>query len=153
MFRWKIKQNVKWKSLEVWMAEFSPFHMEIFGQSQWGWRFLLLCSWKEKWGKGEKRWPDSPHEPHDPFPMWHIPEPWKGEGRGTKWVGLGAGRWFNSQTCKASSCLPTRKRAVSQGKSRRQIWMRSQAFLVVYVILQTPRQGLFLTKKTQGDRL
>lgn len=71
------------------LVEFSPFHMEIFGQSQSGQRFLLLCSWKEKWGKGDRRWPHSPLEPHDPFPMWHIPEPWKGEGRGTKRVGWG----------------------------------------------------------------
>lgn len=85
--------------------------------------------------------------------MWHIPEPWRGGGRGTRRVGLGAGRWFNSQPCSASSCLPTSKQALSQGESRGQIWMCSQAFLVVYGILQTPLQGLFLTKKTQGDPL
>lgn len=153
MFRWKIKQKRKRRSLEVWMVESSPFHVEIFGLSQSGRRFLLLCSWKEKWGKGERSRPHSPLEPHDPFPMWHIPEPWKGEGRGTKRVGLGVGRWFNSQPCTASSCLPTRKQALSQGEGRGQIWMCSQASLVVYGILQTPLQGLFLTKKTQGDRL
>lgn len=36
------------------MAESSPFHMEIFGQSQSGRRFLPLCSWKEKWGGRER---------------------------------------------------------------------------------------------------
>lgn len=142
------RRKIKWRRLEVWMVESSSFHMEIFGQSQSGRRFLLLCSWKEKWGKGKRRWPHSPLEPHDPFPMWHIPEPWKGEGRGTERVGLGAGRWFNSQPCTASSCLPTRKPAVSQKKGRGQIWMYPQAFLVVYGIFQTPMQGLFLTKKT-----
>lgn len=40
--------------MEVWVVESFPFRMEIFGQSQSGWRFLLLCSWKEKWGKGER---------------------------------------------------------------------------------------------------
>ena len=152
MFRWEIKKNVeKARGLDGWIFPFSygdfwlePIRSEISAS--------VLLKGKVR-GKGERSWPHSPREPHDPFPMWHIPEPRKGEGRGTRRVGLGAGRWFNSQPCTASSCLPTRKQAVSQGEGRGQIWLCFQASVVVYGILQTPLQGLILTKTTQGDRL
>lgn len=87
-------------------------------QSQSGQRFLLLCSWKEEWGKGERRWPHFPPKPHDPFPMWHIPEPWKGEGRGTERVGLGVGRWFSSEPSQRHLLSLPGSRLRAEGRQR-----------------------------------
>lgn len=64
------------------LGELTPVSYGDSGRSQSGWRFLLPCSGEEMWWRGEWRWPRFPLEPHDPYPMWHIPESWEGERRG-----------------------------------------------------------------------
>ena len=114
MFRWETKKKVKTRGLDGWIFPFShgdfwsePIRSEISAS--------VLLKGKVR-GKGERSWPRSPREPHDPFPMWHIPEPRRGEGRGAGRVGLGAGRWTVAPA-QRHPVFPPGRRLQAKGKA------------------------------------
>lgn len=144
-----MKERKGKKAGGLW-ADCALFIWRCSDRSQSGQRFLLPCSWKEKWGKGESRWPHFPpshmiHSPCDTFQSLGK------EKEGPPRVGLGVGRWFNSQPSTASSCLLPGSRLWAEGRQR--TWMCSEGFLVVYGIFQSPVWELLLTKKTYRDCL
>lgn len=141
----------KWRRLEVCGLIVPPFHMEMFWSEPIGSEISAALLLKREVGEGREPMATFPPKPHDPFPMWHIPEPWKGEGGAPPRVGLGVGRWFNSQPSTASSCLLPGSRLWAEGRQR--TWMCSEGFLVVYGIFQSPVWELLLTKKTYRDCL
>lgn len=111
--------------------------------------FCCLAPEKRSGGR-ESRWPHFPpshmiHSPCDTFQSLGK------EKEGPPRVGLGVGRWFNSQPSTASSCLLPGSRLWAEGRQR--TWMCSEGFLVVYGIFQSPVWELLLTKKTYRDCL
>lgn len=124
-----------------------PFHMEIFWSEPIRSEISAALLLKREVGEGRETMATFPPKPHDPFPMWHIPEPWKGEGGAREW-----GRGWEDGLAGS----PAQRHLVSYQEAgcelgEGQIWMCSQGFLVVYGILRSPVRELFLTKKTHGD--
>lgn len=128
-----------------------PFHMEMFWSEPIGSEISAALLLKREVGGRERA------DGHiSPQATWSIPHVTHSRAlerrrRGPPRVGLGVGRWFNSQPSTASSCLLPGSRLWAEGRQR--TWMCSEGFLVVYGIFHSPVWELLLTKKTYRDCL
>lgn len=138
-----------WRSVG-WLC---PFHMEMFWSEPIGSEISAALLLKREVGEGRE--PMATFPPPPPSHMIHSPcdtfQSLGKEKEGPPRVGLGVGRWFNSQPSTASSCLLPGSRLWAEGRQR--TWMCSEGFLVVYGIFQSPVWELLLTKKTYRDCL